>query len=120
MIHSTCWGNAFGYTSWDAKRGGDHSKDQSRSRQGMLNNNLHQRDSEYQQAIQGRDEEYIQAMRAISAQKDVDMFNLSHLRNILEEIEGVFRAHQQEVQTYMGCPAPFLQRPLNFSKGYNK
>eukprot|EP00971_Amphidinium_carterae_P062777 1242534-Amphidinium_carterae.3 len=50
-------------------------------------------------------------MSAITTQKDVDMLNLkfdNHLRNILEENEGVIRAQQQDVQNYMGKSSTYL------------
>eukprot|EP00971_Amphidinium_carterae_P157574 3123698-Amphidinium_carterae.3 len=68
--------------------------------QNILNGNIHQRDEEYMQLIRSRDDEYVSSMAAVTAQRDVDLLNLSHVRTMLQEIQDAVRHQVQEAQTY--------------------
>eukprot|EP00971_Amphidinium_carterae_P167375 3316600-Amphidinium_carterae.2 len=67
--------------------------------QNILNGNIHQRDEEDMQLIRSRDEEYVSSMAAVTAQRHVDLSNLSHVRAMLEESQDAMRGQVQEART---------------------
>eukprot|EP00971_Amphidinium_carterae_P349115 6490852-Amphidinium_carterae.1 len=54
----------------------------------------------YMRLIHSRDEEYVSSMAIVTAQRDVDLLNLSHARAMLEESQDAMRAQVQEAQVY--------------------
>eukprot|EP00971_Amphidinium_carterae_P016055 316419-Amphidinium_carterae.1 len=69
--------------------------------QNILNGNIHQRDEEYMQLIRSWDEEYVSSMAAVTAQRDVDLLNLSHVQEA--------QTYRQEITTYMSEAAQLNQ-----------